>query len=292
MADHLISDAEIARYSRTPSLATVTAVASLQNAIRDVLGSEYETFLQGSYRNDTSIRDLNDVDIVAVLKGTFSGPFTGRAFPQPRTWPDIFGDVARRLATSASFRGKTSFGNRCVRVTSSRQADVVPAVRITRYDEDPIAIYSFREQKEKLSYPRTHYDNSVAKHKRTGQTYKAVVRMFKNWAANHWPSGSVARSFHLESLVYSVPDDRFSSDLGLAFFRIAYYIETLVPPSPAPVVLSVAGDKDILSAAEWNATDYARFHAQVGRSTTLLAAALEAKSQSEASKFWRAAFNE
>jgi len=54
----------------------------------------------------------------------------------------------------------------------------------------------------------------------------------------------------------------------------------------------MAGDKDILAQGERNTTDYARFHAQVGKSTTLLAGALRATSQSEASKFWRAAFTE
>lgn len=280
MASHLISDGDIARYSKAPSPATVTAVSNLQNAIRDALGNNYETFLQGSYRNDTSIRDVNDVDIVAVLKTA------------PGSWMAIFNDVHRRLESLSLLKGKTSYGDKCVRVIGARKADVLPAVAATSYDEDPIAIYSFRQNTEMLTYPRTHYENAVEKQRRTGQTYKAVVRMFKKWAANHWPSGGVARSFHLESLVYNVPDDQFQSDLALAFVRVASYVAAHLPPHPAPLVRSVAGDRNILVESEWKAENYARFHAQVGKSVILLLCALKATSQSDASKFWRAAFNE
>jgi hypothetical protein len=55
----------------------VAAAKSVQETIRSVLGGDYETFLQGSYRNDTGVPDLNDVDVVALRKWTTSAVFGG-----------------------------------------------------------------------------------------------------------------------------------------------------------------------------------------------------------------------
>jgi hypothetical protein len=64
-----ISQSLIDRYSAGPSASKVTQVANLDNypgRARD----NYDTFLQGSYRNGTAIADINDVDIVARRRRT------------------------------------------------------------------------------------------------------------------------------------------------------------------------------------------------------------------------------
>jgi hypothetical protein len=282
----------VTRYSKAPSATTVSSVSSLQEAIRDVLGGEYETFLQGSYKNDTSIRDLNDVDIVALRKQTVSGVFGTEHYNSSVTWNDIFVKIKDKLEGSARFKGKVSFGDKCVIVGGAYKADVVPAVRIGDYTNDPIAIFSFRAGAERLNYPRIHYENGVAKHESTGKTFKPIVRMFKKWATNYWPNEPIAPSFYIESLVSNVPDNRFESDLALGFFLVGYWIEQNVLPSLAPVVWSVAQDKDILVEDEWKRTDYSRFHAQLVRSTGSLSAALNANTVAFAVRNWRAAFNE
>jgi hypothetical protein len=75
-----ISQSLIDRYSAGPSAWKVTQVANLQTTIRDVLGEDdYDTFLQGSYRNGTAIADINDVDIVARRKAT-NAPLSSAAW--------------------------------------------------------------------------------------------------------------------------------------------------------------------------------------------------------------------
>lgn len=293
MPDHLIPDSEVQRYARGPSQTTVSSVAAFQDAIRDALGSDYETFLQGSYKNDTSIRDINDVDIVAVLKFTSSGAFSGRPVTNYVSWADIFAEVRGRL-DSASFRGRTSIGDKCVHVNADWSADVVPAVTINGYDRDPIAIYSFREQAERKNYPRVHYENGVRKQQRTGNAYKPTVRMFKAWAANHWANDpSIAPSFYVECVVYNATDSNFGlDDLASTFFYVGYRIESNFLPTLPRYVSSVAEDKDILVESEWKLANYSRFHAQLTRSTSLVLDARNARNQAEAVRLWRAAFNE
>ena len=60
---NLIPQETLDSYTAAPSDATVAAVKRLHENIRDILGADFETLLQGSYRNDTSISDLNDVDM-------------------------------------------------------------------------------------------------------------------------------------------------------------------------------------------------------------------------------------
>jgi hypothetical protein len=289
---HLIPDSEVERHARGPSSTTTSSIASFQTAIRDALGSDYETFLQGSYKNDTAIRDINDVDIVALRKLTVSTVFSEERYSTSTTWDEIFSEVERRINAVPRFRGKTRRGDKCVEVNENWEADVVPAVRIRTYDQDPIAIYSFREQSERQNWPRVHYNNGVAKHRSTMQTFKPIVRMFKSWSANHWPTQDIAPSFYVECLISNVPDDRFSRDLAYAFFTVGYWIEQNVRPESPPIVWSVARDKDILVEKEWSLSKYSVFARQLAVSTTYVAGALQATTIAEATRLWRLAFNE
>src|SRR6266542_2210821 len=84
---HNISQSLIDRYSAGPSTSKTTQVANLQTTIREVLGDDYDTFLQGSYRNGTAIADINDVDIVARRKAT-NAPLSAA------TWESLFNTIA------------------------------------------------------------------------------------------------------------------------------------------------------------------------------------------------------
>ncbi|MCI0623705.1 MAG: hypothetical protein L0387_18940 [Acidobacteria bacterium] len=292
MSSHLIPESEIARYSSSLSLRASSDVSTFQDAVRDALGNDFETLLQGSYRNDTCIRDINDVDIVALRKHTVSSEFSQESYSNTISWGDIFADVKGKLGASARFRGKVKLSDKCVKVDTDWKANVVPAVRISSYDQDPIAIYSFREAAERQNFPRLHYQRGVQKHQSTSKTFKPVVRIFKNWVANHWPGEDVAPSFYVECLIFNVPDDKFFQDLARAFFHVGYYIEANITPAVPPVVWSVAGDKDILVESEWKISSYAKFHAQLVKSTSYALGALQAASRDEATRCWRAAFNE
>ncbi len=158
---HLISTVAVDRYTAAPAQSTVSAVKSLQENIRSTLGSSYETFLQGSYKNDTSIPDINDVDIVAIRKGTYSTHFTGRPSTNPIPWEAIFEEVQKLLDAAHHYRGKTAERDKCINVATGFSADVVPAIEIVDTFTDPIAIYSRSALAARKNHPRLHYDNAV-----------------------------------------------------------------------------------------------------------------------------------
>jgi hypothetical protein len=174
-----ISQWLIDRYSAGPSESKITQVANLQTTIRDVLGDDYDTFLQGSYRNGTAIVDINDVDIVARRRGT-------NASLSSAQWERLFNAIASKLRSSYRISGTVSIGDKCVKLKGSAlNADIVPAVAIGDFDKDPIAIWSRREREERPNYPRTHYSNGVSKHRATLQAFKPTVRLFKRWARQY-----------------------------------------------------------------------------------------------------------
>jgi hypothetical protein len=297
MVSHLIPGAAVARYiaspSDTTSDTTVAAVKSLHETIRSVLGANYETFLQGSYRNDTGVADLNDVDIVAVRKSTVSTVFTpNTSVTNSVTWGQIFDEAQAKLESSPHYRGKTEIGDKCITVHTGFKADVVPAVRIgDDYQTDPIAIYSFREAVERQNYPRIHAAKNTDKHQRTDSAYKPAVRMFKRWARNWFSGTDTAPSFYVECLIHHVPDDQFhSADMAATFFLVGYWIQENV--STTSLVPSVAGDKDILVEAEWPSASFISFENQLSLSVGNVARALQAQTPEEATTYWRRAFNE
>ena len=205
-----ISQWLIDRFSAGPSESKVTQVANLQTTIRDVLGlDDYDTFLQGSYRNGTAIADINDVDIVARRKAT-NAPLSS-----PR-WESLFNTIASRLRNSYRVSGTVSIGDKCVKLKgTSLNADIVPAVAIGDFTKDPIAIWSRRKKEGRPNYPRTHYDNGVGKHRATSQAFKPTVRLFKRWARQYPGFDKTAPSFYIECAVHAVSTSKFSTYLAV-----------------------------------------------------------------------------
>lgn len=290
---HLIPAALINKYTAVPSPTTTASVAAFQTAIRDMLGADYETFLQGSYKNDTAIRDINDVDIVAVRRTVVSTVFSTERYSTIVPWEDLFGRIERALNATTRFRGKVTRGDKCVKVEETWSADVIPAVRIRpTADEDPIAVFSFRESKERQNWPRVHYNNGVAKQKATDGRFKPMVRMLKNWVANHWPDSNVAPSFYVECVVSNVEDSQFLGDPAECFFMVGRWIVKSLPVASTTKIMSVARDKDILVGTEWSFAQYGTFYRQLDHSTGILAKALSATSGAEATRLWHLVFNE
>lgn len=96
-----------ARYARPPSTTTVDSAVSIHTNVRAALGdSEYATFLQGSYKNDTALWDMNDVDIVALSRGVKSSVFTGTVPVNGGiSWNELFARVERKLQAVEAYKG-------------------------------------------------------------------------------------------------------------------------------------------------------------------------------------------
>jgi len=289
---HNIPKTQVDKHAKGISDAKCTQVSNLQKYIQEVLGDTHHTFLQGSYKNDTSISDIKDVDIVAIRKNTYSTVHTGLSFPISIPWEDIFSEIEAKLKTQTVYRWTVtrSDSGKCIEVrTSTFKADVVPAIQVnTDIESDPIAIYSFKTMTEKKNSPRTHYKNGVAKHDVTDQRFKPVVRMFKNWAENHFGNNAPISSHKIESLVHNSPNENFYSDHAESFLHVSAHILTLLRKNVP--VYSVCGSEDITS--NWEAPKRELFISTLQTSFDNALKAYRATTIRDAQLYWDISFNE
>ena len=93
---HNISTQHVQKHTKSISDSKRQEVSSLQSYIQELL-IDHHTFLQGSYANDTAISDINDVDIVAIRKNTYSSVHSRVYCPASVTWDLIFSEIETRL---------------------------------------------------------------------------------------------------------------------------------------------------------------------------------------------------
>lgn len=292
---HNIPTIHIQKHTKGISSTRRTEVAKLQTHIQGLLGDTHHTFLQGSYANDTSTSDINDVDIVAVRKTTYSSVHTGLTFSTSIPWETIFSEIEVKLKNQNLYQWTVvrSDSGKCIEVrTSSFKADVVPAVQIDEDTKnDPIAIYSFKTGIEKINRPRTHIKNGVAKNNATNQNYKPAVRMFKNWANNHFVDMDIVSSYQIESLVYNTPNENFHNDHVYTFLFVGNHIAKLLSQRDLlPIkISSVCGTDDI--TANWDISARQFFKNKLKESLLHGLSAHKASFTQEAQKHWDNAFN-
>jgi hypothetical protein len=222
------------------------------------------------------------VDIVA-LYDPWRSPVRGT------DWQWLFNRIAYILANSSRVTGTVRLGDKCVKLSATAvNVDIVPAVSETTYSlVDPVMIYSRREFTETRNYPRTHYQNGVAKQAATNDVYKATVRLFKRWALQY--QDLVAPSFYVECAVHSVPAAEFDTYLPLSFARVGL---KLMRYSRYEIIKSVAGDKDILVTNEWHPDHFVVFQQKLHSDIKRVIDAMAASTRSEADQLWRLAFGD
>jgi hypothetical protein len=290
---HKIPIHHVDNLTKGPSPEKVTQVSNLQNFIQELLGDTHHTFLQGSYRNDTATADINDVDIVAVRKETYSSVHSPHSFSGSINWESIFSEIESKLRAQSRYSSwVVERGDKCIKIRGAFKADVIPAVKVGHdHTTDPVVVYSHKSFLEKPNYPRTFYDNGVAKHGVTNNMYKPTVRMFKNWARNHFNDDEIISSFKIQALVYGVEDNKFFTDMAANFIIIGNRIyKLLLQRNILPVrVMSVCGSEDI--TANWDMTKRNIFINKLKESLDIANLAYETQSASEAERLWKIAFN-
>jgi len=280
----------VARYARPPSDSIIAQAISVHTSVRGLLGdSDYATILQGSYKNDTALWDMNDVDILAVSRNLVSTHFTGNVSSNGVPWSAIFNQIEQKLQADPRYQGKWIRGDKCIRLNTGIKIDIVPAVRIGDAEADPVAIYSFRSVGERKNWPRGHYEGGAIKSGRTNGAFKQTVRLFKRWARCWFSNRKVAPSYYLECLIYGQPDAAFTGNLGRDFVAISRAISmmlygfTLLP--------RIAGEGNLLAPDEWSLADFHEFQRTLHQAVVFAEAAISSNSEAQAKANWLVAFN-
>jgi hypothetical protein len=193
-------------------------------------------FAQGSYANRTNVRQDSDVDICVLCRDVFyydlpagvlreSYDITPASYEYARFKNEVGAALTDYFGYSTVTRGNKAFD---VHANSYRvDADVVPTFEYRRYK----AASAYSEGTkflpdnggEVINWPTQNYDNGVSKNQRTGERFKAMVRIMKRLRneMNEAASGAAKpiSSFLNECLVWNVPDEGFGHDTYKADMR-------------------------------------------------------------------------
>ena len=194
---------------------------------------EFDTLLQGSYANDTIIRDSSDVDILVRLQDPFylnmkelddddedslHGHYSSPSYGYSDFQQDVIDELKSTYGSSA-----VNQGDKAIEVETSTlplPADVVPVQeyrfyrQYTGYDNDRDyieGIVFWSESGTKITnYPEQHMDNATDKHQNTNNRHKPTARMLKN-ARNEMDERDIfdkgdAPSYFIECLLWNVPN--------------------------------------------------------------------------------------
>lgn len=230
-----VSEQQLITWSRPLSTTEDTkcknVVKQVTDAIRQKFGYDVTIFLQGSYENNTNVRQDSDVDIVVSYNGTYFPDtvflteqqkqiFDRLRVPASYVFSQFKNDV--EMALKGWFGNDAQRKNKCIFVkgnTNRVNADVVPCFPVRRmkdsYNVQAEGIKFIADDGKPIeSYPKQHYTNGVSKNVATNRMYKRTVRIIKN-IRNYLVDANVIdekliSSFFIESLVYNVSNNNFN----------------------------------------------------------------------------------
>ena len=228
---------------RPPSLLPEWTQTVLKDALVDapqMRGKcEFETYVQGSYANETNIAGNSDVDLVVQMRLPFEEQLWQLSVEDEKRfwetygttsygWPQFRADVLARLRESYFVHE----ANKCVDIRHFDSilripADIVPAIEYREYSRFPaqgVELYEegifFRDSAGHpiINFPKQHRRNGRDKDARTDRRFKPIVRVFKN-ARNQCDDlePDEAPSYFIECLVYNIRDDTFRQPLHKAY---------------------------------------------------------------------------
>jgi hypothetical protein len=203
-----------------------TAIRKAIAASSPLAARSINVFTQGSYANRTNVRLESDVDICVLCSDVFyydlptgvireAYGITPGSYEYAQFKNEVGAALSGYFGYSAVTRGEKAFD---VHENSYRvDADVVPVFEYRRYT----SASAYHEGTKFLpdngggiiNWPTQNHDNGVGKSKRTGEGFKALVRIMKRLRNEMSAAGLGAAktipSFLIECLVWNVPDEGF-----------------------------------------------------------------------------------
>jgi hypothetical protein len=236
---------------RPPSLLPDWTKSVLEDALADapqLRGKcQFDTYVQGSYANETNIEGHSDVDLVVQMQLPFEEQIRQLSVEDEKRfwekygdtvygWPQFRADVLARLREFFFIHE----ANKCIDIKHFDSllripADIVPAIEYRDYSGFPapgIEIYQegifFRDKGGRpiISFPKQHLRNGREKDARTERRFKPIVRVFKN-ARNHCHGvdADEAPSYFIECLVYNIDDKTFRQPLHKAYAAAVNWLD-------------------------------------------------------------------
>lgn len=206
----------------------VSVVRNAINASSKLKSRGVDILVQGSYQNNTNVRQDSDVDVGVVCTDTFflnplpDGLTKEKLGLVDATYhfPEFKNDVEEALVSYFG-AGAVKRGDKAIdlhETTYHVEADVTPFFEYRHYVPTGRYLEGVELQSDKgvrlINWPEQHHSNGVEKNNATGTRYKSVVRSLKALSNEMVANGVVAGDipgFFIECLVWNVPNNMFQS---------------------------------------------------------------------------------
>jgi hypothetical protein len=301
MARHQLSDRFawfFARINPSSSFEQIAAreYATVKDLFEDPNGHARELqpmcFLQGSYRQQTAIYSINDVDIVvlcALWQGSQGGGGGGRTWSRD----DVFATIAAPLLRHGVYRDRVRFHgtSMCIKVDLGIKLEILPIVyRAGNFDpaNEPFRLWRPESRQWEDGYARLHQDWLSHKNRTdlTSGNFIPAIKVFKHLRSRHRID---AVSFHLECLLFNLPNTLYAG--GPADY-IPALLGCVASASAAnwysQRVMTPCGERDIFVGTEWTLASWTAFHQAVVGWAQLAAAARDTPDRTLAVSCWQA----
>ena len=247
-------------------------------------------FLQGSYRQQTAIYSINDVDIVALCQLWQPGATGGIGRTYGRN--EIFEIIAAPLRTDRRYASKLRFGptSMCIKVDLGIKVEILPVVFKAGNNDpqkEPFRLYRPESNTWKDGYARYHQRWLTWKNRQdaTGGNFIPAIKVFKHLRSKF---GVNAVSFHIECFLYKLPDELFlgsPADYLLTLFD--YIAATPATTWYSGVCRTPCSDRDIFTGPEWSLASWTQFHKVIELGARAARLANESPTQSGAIEDWQ-----
>lgn len=206
-----------------------TMIESAIKNSREFDGLEYEIFLQGSYVNNTNVKNDSDIDVCIMAINHFYADYPDGLYDKDYgfnegtlTYDDYRVKILSALYTKFGAEN-VELGNKSIKISSNTyhvNADAVVAFQYRDYKS--INSYNpnwFIEGTRIIdlsgnhitNYPKDHIKNGIQKNNETNHYYKKLVRLFKRiriiMADERVIDKDVISSFLVECLVFNTPNE-------------------------------------------------------------------------------------
>lgn len=269
--------------------------AEITRLITDANGSAAQLsphcFLQGSYRQQTAIHDINDVDLVVLCRLWYPGspnPAPGTTWSRDR----IFDAIASALKRNQSYANKIEYGpnSTCIKVNGAIKVEVLPAVYPAGNsdpDKEPFKLFRPEHGRWEDGYARYHqqwltWKNSAEK---TAGNFIPAIKVFKHIRTRY---ALPAVSFHIECFLFRRADELFLGSpadyLAKLFSHIAnwtadawYNVEMRTP----------CNERNVFTNEEWTYQSWQAFHELIRQLSAVATAATVTTDRNEAIRLWQ-----
>ncbi len=249
-------------------------------------------YLQGSFANDTDIKEDSDIDIVLELQGIFryddssldidSKKRRNEYYSRPSyDFSEFKNDVYKAIQTyynndNAYFRT----GKKSIKIKHNKaEADIIPCFQCKKFldftgSEDTSKIikgisFDTEDGETITSYPQLHLQSCKKKEEETYKAYKSTVRIFKNIKSilidKKVINDKLACSYYIENLIYNLPNNlllnyNFTSTVE----NIYYYLATKHNNNNSEFILA-HGQNYLFSEKNWNKKDCIHFLREINK---------------------------